>query len=141
MSYLLDTNILSELTKRPPNPGVFEWFGHVRPSETYLSVAVIAEIRSGIENNPINRHGVDLRDWLDRDVRSRFEGRILGVDETIADLWGQYHCRLVRLDVKEPAIDALIAATATVHNLIMVTRNVKHFKPLGVTVIDPSSAV
>lgn len=137
MTFLVDTNVLSELSKNPPNLGVLRWFGAVRPSETFLSVAVIAEIRSGIENCSTNRYGINLRDWLDHTVRPRFAGRIVGVDEAIADLWGQYDFRLRQLSVKEPTMDALIAATAVVHGHVVVTRNVKHFEPLGVPVLNP----
>jgi hypothetical protein len=139
LSFLIDTNVISELSKRPPNPGVMAWFGRVRPSETFLSVAVLAELRSGVENNPRNRHGVELGPWLETVVRPRFAGRILGVDEATADLWGRFDRRLRQLRVKEPVIDALLAATALTHEMTVVTRNVSHFEPLGVKTFDPHS--
>lgn len=141
MSFLIDTNVISELSKRPADPGVLAWFGSVRPAETFLSVAVIAELRSGIENNAVNRFGVDLEDWLENDVLRGFDGRILGVDTQIAHHWGRFGHRLKRLDVREPLIDALIAATALVHDLTVVTRNIKHFAPLGVRTLDPSGVI
>ncbi|MES2859845.1 MAG: type II toxin-antitoxin system VapC family toxin [Pseudomonadota bacterium] len=140
MSFLIDTNVVSELTKVPPNEGVVRWLKTVPRSEAWISVAVIAEIRSGIEFNAVNRHGVDLDAWLVQSLLPQFSGRILEVDERIAHHWGRFDRQLRRLSVKEPTIDALLAATAKVHGLIVSTRNVKHFEPLGIPVFDPYTA-
>ena len=137
MSFLIDTNIISELSKRPPDPAILAWLEGVRPDETFLSVAVVAELRAGIEKNAINRFGVDLEDWLVAYVLPNFADRIVGVDERVADLWGRFVFRLRRMGVKDPVMDALIAATAVVHGMTVVTRDTKHFAPLGVPVFDP----
>ncbi|WP_298746084.1 type II toxin-antitoxin system VapC family toxin [uncultured Brevundimonas sp.] len=138
MTFLIDTNIISELSKRPPDPAVLSWLKGVRPDETFLSVAVVAELRAGIEQNAVNRFGVDLQDWLVVYVLPNFEGRILGVDERVADLWGRFVFRLRRLGAKEPVMDALIAATGAIHGMTIVTRNTKHFAPLDVAVLNPA---
>jgi predicted nucleic acid-binding protein len=137
MSFLIDTNIISELSKRPPDPAILAWLEGVRPDETYLSVAVVAELRAGIEKNAVNRFGVDLEDWLVAYLLPSFADRIVGVDERVADLWGRFVFRLRRMGVKDPVMDALIAATAAAHDMTVVTRNTKHFAPLGVSVLDP----
>lgn len=137
MSFLIDTNVVSELTKVPPHQGVVAWLRSVPASEAWISVAVIAEIRAGIEHKAINKHGVDLESWLIGSLLPQFEGRILGVDDQIAHVWGRFTHRLRLLAVEEPLIDALIAATAITHGLVVVTRNVKHFAPLGVRVLNP----
>ncbi len=141
MSFLIDTNVVSELTKVPPHEGVLSWLKTVPRSEAWISVAVIAEIRSGIEFSAVNRHGVDLEAWLVHSLLPQFSGRILEVDERTAHHWGRFDRQLRRLSVKEPTIDALLAATAKVHGLIVVTRNVKHFAPLGIPVFDPYAAM
>lgn len=137
MNFLIDTNVVSELTKVPPHPGVIGWLKAVPAQEAWLSVAVIAEIRAGIEHKAITRHGVDLEAWLVGTLLPRFEGRILGVDDQTAHLWGRFMYRLRTAGVKEPLIDALVAATAVTHGLVVATRNVKHFAPLGASVFDP----
>lgn len=137
MNFLIDTNVVSELTKVPPHQGVIGWLRAVPASEAWISVAVIAEIRAGIEHKAINRHGVDLEAWLVGTLLPQFEGRILGVDDQTAHLWGRFMYQARMSGVKEPLIDALVAATAITHGLVVVTRNVKHFAPLGVPVLNP----
>lgn len=137
MTYLLDTNSISEFTKTPSDPKVMAWFGSVIEDDTYLSVGTLAEIRMGIENRAINRHGVDLEAWLTRALLPRFSGRILGVDTVTADLWGRYTFTLKGLGRPDPAVDALIGATAVVHEMVVVTRNERDFAPLGVPVLNP----
>lgn len=115
------------------------WLRTVPASQAWISVAVIAEIRTGIEHKAVNRHGIDLEAWLAKSLLPQFAGRIIGVDEQTAHLWGRFTQRLRVLAVKDPTMDALIAATAMVHGLVVVTRNVKHFHPLGVRTFDPYS--
>ena len=140
MNVLIDTNVVSELTKVPPNESVLRWLKTVPRSEAWISVATIAEICSGIAFNAVNRHGIDLEAWLVRSLLPHFAGRILEVDERIAHQWGRFDRQLRQRSVKDPTIDALLAATAKVHGLTVATRNVKHFEPLGVPVFDPYAA-
>lgn len=134
MSYLIDTNILSELRRKTPNPAVVTWFSH-RPSTTlYLSVLTLGEIRKGIEGTSDTARKTALLDWLETDLPSFFTGRILSVDTQVADRWG----RLVALAGRPlPAIDSLLAATALEHDLILVTRNIKDFTGLPVQTVNP----
>ena len=134
MSYLIDTNIISELRRKEANPGVVDWFA-VRPANTlYLSVLSLGEIRKGIEALPNSKRKLALRDWLEVDLPAFFTGRILPIDEAVVDRWGLLLARIKRT---APAIDSLIAATALQHGLTLVTRNESDFKFPEVDVINP----
>ncbi len=137
MTYLLDTNTISEFTKAPPDEHVMAWFGSIPGNSTCLSVATIAEIRMGVENRRVNRHGVDLERWLNEQLLPRYGERILAVEPDIADYWGRYMLVLRNLERRNYAIDALIAATAAARGLTVVTRNERDFAPLGVPVLNP----
>ncbi|MEU4343840.1 type II toxin-antitoxin system VapC family toxin [Nocardia sp. NPDC023852] len=136
MTFLLDTNVLSELRKssRAANPSVRAWMAGRRPSELYMSVVTVLEIEVGIgrvERRDSTR-GKRLRRWLEDDVLDVFAGRILGIDPAVAR-------RVARLHVPDPRPerDAMIAATASEHGMTLVTRNVKDFAPMDVPVINP----
>lgn len=134
MSYLIDTNIISELRRKDANPGVISWFAE-RPATTlYLSVLTLGEIRKGIEALPSSKRKLVLRDWLEVDLPAFFTGRILRVDEAVVDRWGRLLARIKRT---APAIDSLIAATALQHGLTLVTRNIADFKFPELDVINP----
>mgnify|MGYP001615212956 CR=1 FL=1 len=136
MSYLIDTNVLSELRRKSPDPGVIAWFSQ-RPATTlHLSVLTLGEIRKGIEGVDDERRRQSLIDWLETDLPTFFTSRIHSVDGAVADRWG----RLVAAAGRPlPAIDSLLAATALEHDLVLVTRNVKDFSGLPVQVFNPWS--
>ena len=134
MSYLLDTNVLSELRRKNPDPGVVAWFTNRPASTLFLSVLTLGELRKGIEKilDPIR--SAALADWLETDLPSFFTGRILAIDTEVSDTWGRltaHHARPL------PAIDSLLGATAAKHGLSMVTRNARDFVGLGIEVINP----
>lgn len=137
MSYLVDTNVLSELRRRQSHPGVAAWFAQ-RPAVTlYLSVLTLGEIRKGIEGVVDAPRRQALLDWLETDLPTFFTGRILAVDAAVADRWG----RLVAAAGRSlPAIDSLLAATAVAHDLVLVTRNTKDFVGLPVGLFNPWEA-
>ena len=137
MSYLIDTDIISEFRKRDrANPRVVSWFSERRSSELFLSVLTIGELRRGVER--IRRRdsvsAEDLDRWLNRTARE-FQDRIINVDRAIAERWGQ-----LGIPDPVPAIDGLIAATALERNLVVVTRNVKHMALTGVRYLNPFHA-
>lgn len=136
MTYLVDTNVLSELRRKNPAPQVVNWFSRCPSAGLYLSVLTIGEIRKGVEmlNDPTRKAA--LHQWLSVDLPTYFSGRILPVDSRVCDRWGRM---LATVGRPVPAIDSLLAATAAEHNLILVTRNVKDFIALPVTTIDPWS--
>ena len=132
MSYLLDTNVVSELRRKLPNPGVVSWFLHRPASTLFLSVLTLGELRKGIEGAPDATRRMALSDWLETELPRFFAGRILNLDAPIADRWGRLFTAAGR-----PAIDSLLAATAAHHGLSLVTRNARDFEGLGIEVINP----
>ena len=134
MSYLLDTNVLSELRRKTPNPAVSVWFATRPATSLYLSVLTLGELRKGIDGVKDAERRLALSDWLHTDMSMFFMGRVLSIDEHVADRWGQLVAAAGR---PLPAIDSLLAATALVHGLSMVTRNAKGFEGLGLEVINP----
>ncbi len=134
MSYLVDTNVLSELRKgRRCDPKVLRWFAAVAEEDVFLSVLVVGEIRRGIERirRRDARSARALDGWLRKLVAGHRE-RVLPVDETVAEEWG-------RLSVPDPmpVVDGLLAATARVHGLTLATRNVRDVARTGVSCVNP----
>ena len=133
--FLLDTNVVSELRRRErADPKVAAWADAVHPTELFLSAISVLEIEAGVllvaRRDPAA--GAVLRSWLDRKVLPAFEGRILAVDTAVAQRCAQLHVPNPRAER-----DALIAATALVHRLTLVTRNVVDFEPMGVELLNP----
>jgi toxin FitB len=132
--YLVDTNVLSEVGRQDRcHPKVRAWFATVDTQTIYLSVLVLGEIRAGAERvRPRDpARAAELEGWL-KQVTQRHKRRILDVDYEVARLWGWLKGRF-----ELPVIDGLLAATAQVHGLILVTRNVKDIERTGVSYHDP----
>lgn len=136
MSYLLDTNVLSELRRKLPDPGVARWIRDRPASTLYLSVLTLGELRKGVEAMADASRRLTLLDWLETELPAFFAGRILPVDAAVADRWGRM---LAQAGRPVAAIDSLLAATAQRHGLILVTRNVRDVADLGVQVLNPWS--
>jgi predicted nucleic acid-binding protein len=134
VSFLLDTNVVSELRKgKRANPGVVAWFEETPEEELFLSAIVAGEIRQGIER--LRRRDLDTAERLERWLLTLLEDyaeRVLPVDLRIADLWG-------RLNAPDPlpAVDGLLAATAITFDLTLVTRNGRDVARTGVQILDP----
>jgi predicted nucleic acid-binding protein len=137
VSFLLDTNVLSEWVKPQQNPQVVAWLKEVDEDRVFLSVASLAEIRRGVELMPPGRRRDRLTGWLTENLPSRFEGRILDIDSRVADTWGFVMARGQKAGANVSAMDAFFAATAEVHRLTLVTRNVQHFVKLGISLLNP----
>ena len=134
MKWLFDTNVLSELRKAERcHPGVARWADGVTEESRCTSVLVIGEIRRGIER--VRRKDAAqakaLARWLEQ-VRRAFPGRLLEVTEEVAEEWGRLDAQTPR-----PAIDGLLAATARVHGLTLVTRNTADFRSMGIELLNP----
>jgi len=114
-----------------------EWFGAVPEVRIYLSVITLGEITKGILRLPDPAKAQRLQAWLDNDLRSRFHGRLLGVDADVAMEWGAVCAEAERAGTPRPVIDALLAATARVHGLTLVTRNTADFLNIRVDVFNP----
>lgn len=134
MSYLLDTNVLSETIKVTPNQSVLNWVQSVPSESIYISVITIGEIRKGIEKLETSHKKEKILTWLEHSVPDWFDGRILPIDFDVCDRWGYI---TGSSEKTLAAIDSLIAATALTHNLKLVTRNVSDFPIPGLEVINP----
>ena len=134
MSYLVDTNALSELRRKQPAQQVVAWFADRPRQALYLSVLTLGEIRKGIERLGDGPRQQQLLDWLEVELPNYFLGRVLAVDAHTADRWGRL---LGGAGRPLPAVDSLLAATALQHDLTLVTRNTADFAGLGVRLINP----
>jgi len=100
-------------------------------------VITFAEVRRGIEKMSAGRCREALLLWLQVELPTRFEGRILGVDRVVAEAWGTLMAASAKLGANLNSMDAFLAATAAVHSLTLVTRNTKHFERLGIPLLNP----
>lgn len=135
MNYLLDTNVISELVKHTPNEAVIKWIDGINSEKLYLSVITIVEIRKGVAGIQDPRRQEKISQWLEVELPDYFEERILNIDIKVADRWGQLQSKNKAYTL--PAIDGLIAATAEVNHLILVTRNKKDFINTPIEIINP----
>jgi toxin FitB len=134
MSYLLDTNIVSETIKTNLNKSVIAWLDQLPGEALFVSVLTLGEIRKGIEALSDKRRREKLRLWLEHELPAWFEGRVLPVDLAVADRWGRL---LAEAGRPLPTIDSLLAATALHYELRLVTRNARDFNYPGLEVINP----
>lgn len=137
MSYLIDTNVISELVSARPHRNVITWVEQIPIDATYLSVLTLGEIRKGVETVKNNARKKKLLIWLEHDLVKMFDRRILEISIEVADRWGrlQFHAKRTL-----PAIDSLIAATALHHDMTLVTRNIADFSDCpGLEIMNPWS--
>ena len=137
MSFLLDTNVVSEWTKPRPAPAVISWLANVDEDRVFISVITLGELRHGIERLPQGRRRQRLDEWLRHDVRSRFEGRVVPIDESVAEAWGAIVARRDAMGRPIAAMDAFMAATAETRGFTLVTRNAADFRASVTAVFDP----
>src|SRR5215471_5051975 len=133
--YILDTNVISELRKgKKAQRSVRMWAQSLPATSFYLSVVSVLELEIGtlLVERRDRKQGAILRAWIDGHVLPSFSGRILAIDTVVAQRCASLHVPNPRSDR-----DALIAATALVHGMTVVTRNVSHFQPIGVAVVNP----
>ena len=134
MSYLIDTNIISEVRKGDRcDAKVSEWYASIADEDLFLSTLVLGEIRKGVELARPRDAGkaTALERWL-RDVEAAFGGRVLAIDNAVSDQWGRMSAiRTI------PVIDGLLAATAVTNGLTLVTRNDRDIAGLGAMVLNP----
>ena len=137
MTFLLDTNVVSEWVKPRPNAGLAQWLSDVNEDEVFLSVVTFAELRFGVERLASGARRTRLDEWLRIELPVRFEQRILLVDGAVADEWGRMVARGAGRGRPIGAMDALVASTAQVHGLTLVTRNAKDFEGAVKSVLNP----
>ena len=137
MKYLLDTCLISELVKKEPNPAVVNWLDGQDEQKLFLSVLNLGELQKGISKLPGGAKKDELQAWVALDLVERFTGRILEIDLETALSWGKLQGEAEQAGEKLPVMDALIAATAAAHGLVVVTRNVKDMERCGARVCNP----
>jgi len=137
VSFLLDTNVVSEWVKPRPDPGLIAWCESVDEDRTFISVVTLAELRYGAERLSAGARRARLENWLQQELPARFEGRILSIDDAIAHAWGKAVARGDREGRPSNTMDAFLAATAEIHHLTLVTRNAADFRGLTKSVMNP----
>jgi len=140
MRFLLDTPVISELIRPKPNASVVAWVREANPSALFVSVITFGELAKGIAKLENEKRKRQLLHWVENDLTGWFEGRVLEVDLEVAERWGLLLAKAESQGQPIPAVDALLAATALTHGLVLVTRNVRHFEPTGVEIINPWQA-
>jgi predicted nucleic acid-binding protein len=137
LNYLLDTCVLSEFTRRRPDAKVIQWLDNVDEEALYLSAVTIGEIQRGIERLTASRRKTELLVWMKDGLTRRFDQRILPLDTQVMLTWGSLTARCENAGRPLPLMDSLIAATALLHSLTIVTRNIEDFSPCSLQVINP----
>jgi predicted nucleic acid-binding protein len=136
LSFLLDTNVISESARPRPDTGVMDWLDTTDEEQLFLSVVSLAELRHGIERLSDGKRKAALDVWLTEQLAPRFEGRLLHVDAETADQWGRVVARGQAAGRPMGAMDAFIAAHARQHYLVLVTRNTTDFADAGVRLLN-----
>lgn len=137
MKYLLDTNVISELVKKEPNSGVLRWIDDRDEATLFLSAITFGELQKGISKLSDKTRAERLQLWVNQELVKRFEGRILPLDIETMFTWGRIQGESEKKGIKLPAMDSLIAATAIIHNLTVVTRNVQDIERCQAAVLNP----
>ena len=136
MIFLLDTNVVSEMTRKHPDAKVLSWFDRVSSDHVRVSVLTLGELGRGIQKLPEGKRQTDLLLWFDT-LLEDFRYQTLPVDSLITLRWGVLSAESERIGRPLPVIDGLIAATAYVHGAILVTRNTADFEFLPIQVLNP----
>lgn len=139
--FLLDTNVPSELVRPQPEPKVKIWVAAQNLETLFMSAVSFGELRKGIVLRSPGKRKAELEAWIESDLSILFSGRILSVTRSIAERWGVLDGQRQSAGQPLGVADGMIAATALEHDLAIVTRNVKDFASLGVTILNPWDAV
>lgn len=136
MKYLLDTNVVSEMSKPTPDAAVMHWLAQTRIQDTAVSVITLGEVQRGMVADPSEKRRLALPAWYSRQFLALFQGQALDITAAVMSEWAQrYH--LARVAGRTPSsMDSLIAATAAAHGLTVVTRNETDFTPMGVPTLN-----
>lgn len=137
MKYLLDTCVVSELSKPKPNSKVVSWITSHEEDNFYLSSITIGEIQRGISRLPESEKKTRLQEWLDDELINRFGGRIVGIGLNESKEWGRIQALAEKSGKKMPVFDGLIAAIGLVHGMAVVTRNENDMTASGVSMVNP----
>lgn len=136
MKYLLDTDVVSQYTKLPPDPRVDAWIQRTDDSDLYISFVTYAELWYGINLLPAGKRRAKLEDWIEDDLYMQFFNRVVGFDLDVAKRYGSLMARAKKNGHNPNAMDALIAATAAANGMVVATLNRKDFEMLGVELVE-----
>jgi toxin FitB len=137
VNWLLDTNVLSEPTKPQPDAGLIAWLNQNNEDRMFLSSVTLAELHFGVQRLPAGKRREKLHRWLNAELVERFAGRILAVDEPVAQAWGLLTVQGEATGHPVSAIDGFLAATALVHDLTLVSRNTGDFEGVLPKLLNP----
>jgi hypothetical protein len=140
VSFLLDTNVVSEFVRARPSERLISWLSQIDEDELALSVLTLAELRLGFETMPGGRRRNQLGLWLENDLPRRFEDRIVGIDRSVANAWGVVMARARRAGRPMASMDGYFAATSAAFDLTLVTRDAGDFAGAGIRVLNPWTA-
>ncbi len=137
MSFLLDTNVVSEATRPQASVVVLDWIAAQDAESLFISAITLGELQRGALLLPAGKRRKALLRWIETGIKADFAGRILPVDTLVMERWAQLEAKTVKSGRRLPVLDSLIAATALAHELTLATRNVNDFKDANVPLIDP----
>lgn len=137
MNYLLDANVVSEWVKPRPDQGVVRWLHEADEDELFLSAVTMAELRYGVERLKNGKRRTELEEWLAGELAERFAGRILAVEEKIAEAWGRIMAGSEAQGRRLGIMDGFLAATAEAHELVVVTRDVRAYEGFVRDIYNP----
>lgn len=135
--YLLDTCVISEVTRARPAPRVLAWLADAEPSNLFLSVVTLAELEQGIGASRHADKAAQLAGWLENEVLPAFDGRVLAIDPALARRWGTLLREGRRAGTPRPLMDTLLAATVIEHGLVLATRNTADFETFSIDLTSP----
>jgi toxin FitB len=135
VKYLLDTDVVSQYTKLPPDPRVDAWVQRTDDSDLYISTITFAELWYGINLLPAGKRRTELENWIEDDLYMQFFNRVLGFNLDTAQRYGSVMARAKKNGHNPNAMDALIAATAAANGMVVATLNRKDFEKLGVELV------
>ena len=137
MNFLLDTCAISETIKQNPNKHALARIKGLKEESCFLSVLTFGEIQAGLVKIPDSKRKTILQHWFEVVLPNDFQGRVLAVTKEVALMWGKIQGEAQAMGKPIPVIDSLLASTALVHQLAVVTRNWRHMKSSGVQILDP----
>ncbi len=138
MKYLFDTSIITELISTQPNPNLIAFVDSLDQADIYLSAITVGEIAKGIHLLPNSNRKRELDAWLRENLLIRFEGRILPLDADLFIRWGEFTAKLELVEAPPiAAFDSLIAATAWMHKMVLVTNNEDDYNNTGLEIVNP----
>jgi toxin FitB len=135
--FLIDSFVISEFSKPNADKRVVDWLDAAEPELLFLSAVTLGELRMGVEGLALGRRRRELEEWLERGLPAWFASNVLPLDKAVGDRWGRLAARAKKQGMALSTADGQIGATALQHNLVLVTRNVKDFRVLGIEIFNP----